>query len=181
MLTHDVCYQACRSQALDEPSAEIFGRLCVGVREHNVDIIAFRLTATVSVEFNFNSRKKVLGPMKRGMKYIPAGNGTDTTRLQGVKMIHDRGMDGFNFFARYTVRALAQGFGSSPSNGSARPCEIVAQPKCDTNVHIGTFAALYGRKASVDLIVSLEIAKGTQTAVVQRSRRVRSNAMDSGE
>ena len=47
ILTHDVCYQARRSQTLDETSTEIFGRLCVRMRKDNVDIIAFRLPATV--------------------------------------------------------------------------------------------------------------------------------------
>jgi hypothetical protein len=40
--------------------------------------------------------------MSRG-EHIPASDGTDTTGLHGVEMIHDRGMYGFNFFARYAV------------------------------------------------------------------------------
>lgn len=53
ILTHDVCYQARRSEALDESSTEIFGRLCVRMREDDVDIIAFRLPATVPGEWSF--------------------------------------------------------------------------------------------------------------------------------
>jgi hypothetical protein len=41
-------------------------------------------------------------------KHIPASDGTDTTGLHGVEMIHDRGMYGFNFFARYAVCVLAR-------------------------------------------------------------------------
>ncbi len=40
-------------------------------------------------------------------EHIPASDGTDTTGLHGVEMIHDRGMYGFNFFARYAVCVLA--------------------------------------------------------------------------
>jgi hypothetical protein len=36
-------------------------------------------------------------------EHIPPGDGTDTTGLHGVEMIHDRGVYGFNFFARYAV------------------------------------------------------------------------------
>jgi hypothetical protein len=53
ILTHDVCHQARRSQTLDETSTEIFGRLCVWMRKDDVDIIAFRLPATVPGEWGF--------------------------------------------------------------------------------------------------------------------------------
>ena len=82
------------------------------MRKHNVDIIAFWLPAAVSVEFNMRKkRKKILALWGGGGEYIPASNGANTTGLHGVKMIHDRGMDRFNFFARYAVRALARKFG----------------------------------------------------------------------
>jgi hypothetical protein len=53
ILTHDVCYQARRSQTLDETSTEVFGRLCVRMCEDNVDIAAFRLSPTVPGERGF--------------------------------------------------------------------------------------------------------------------------------
>jgi hypothetical protein len=76
------------------------------MRKNNVDIIAFRLPATVSVEFNL--RKKGERKILAKDEHIPASNGTDTTGLHGVKVIHDCGVDGFNFFARYAKRALVQ-------------------------------------------------------------------------
>jgi hypothetical protein len=53
--------------------------------------------------------KKGRGSMSRD-EHVPASDGTDTTGLHGVEMIHDRGMYGFNFFARYAVCGLARRF-----------------------------------------------------------------------
>ncbi len=58
ILTHDVRYQVRRSQAVNEPSTKIFCRLCVRMRKNNVDIIAFRLPATVSVKFNLRKEEE---------------------------------------------------------------------------------------------------------------------------
>jgi hypothetical protein len=41
-------------------------------------------------------------------EHIPASDGTDTTGLHGVEMIHDHGMYGFNFSARYAVCVLVR-------------------------------------------------------------------------
>ena len=59
--TQYVLYQTGRSQALDEPRAETFGRRIVRMRKHDINVVAGRLPATVSAA---SSMKKTAQSME---------------------------------------------------------------------------------------------------------------------
>jgi hypothetical protein len=75
------------------------------MRKDNVDVVAFWLSATVPVELEALLEK--IDSLCRWGEHIPASDGTDTTGLHGVEMVHDRGMYGFNFIARYAVMCVS--------------------------------------------------------------------------
>jgi hypothetical protein len=72
------------------------------MREHNVDVTASGLPASISDEFFELSKER-----QEGQEYIPAYDGANTTGFHGVEMVHNRGMDGLNLCARDSVRVLA--------------------------------------------------------------------------
>jgi hypothetical protein len=75
------------------------------MRKDDINVVTARLAATVSVASNLRGKKD--GPIH---DIIPANNSTDAARLNGVEMVHNCRVDGFNLLARDAVSVSATWF-----------------------------------------------------------------------